>query len=132
MLADERGETAAVFPERAVASYRSQGVEVERVMTDNGAAYRSTAHAQACSRLGLRHFTTRPYRPRTNGTAERFIRTLLAGWAYARLYGSSEERTHLLSDWLNHYNWRRPHGSLRHKPPGARLAELNNLARNYT
>jgi len=132
VLADERGETAARFLERAVAWYRSQGVEVERVMTDNGAAYRSHAHADVCSRLGLRHLTTRPYRPRTNGKAERFIRTLLAGWAYARLYGSSAERTRLLSTWLDYYNWRRPHGSLRHKPPGARLAELNNLARNYS
>ena len=132
VLADERGETAARFLERAVAWYRSQGVEAERVMTDNGAAYRSHAHAHACRRLGLRHLTTRPYRPRTNGKAERFIRTLLTGWAYARLYGSSEERTHLLSAWLHHYNWRRPHGSLGHGPPGARLAELNNLARNYS
>jgi transposase InsO family protein len=132
VLADERGETAAGFLERAVAWYRSQGVSVERVMTDNGAAYRSRAHACACGRLGLRHLTTRPYRPRTNGKAERFIRTLLASWAYARLYGSSAERTGLLSGWLEHHNWRRPHGSLGHKPPGARLAELNNLARNYT
>jgi transposase InsO family protein len=132
VLADERGTTAAAFLERAVAWYRSQGAEVKQAMTDNGAAYRSNAHAHACSRLGLRHLTTRPYRPRTNGKAERFIRTLLAGWAYERLYSSSEERTHLLSTWLDHYNWRRPHGSLRHKPPGARLAELNNLARNYS
>jgi transposase InsO family protein len=132
VLADERGETATAFLERAVAWYRSQGVDVEGVMTDNGAAYRSRVHGQACRRLGLRHLTTRPYRPRTNGKAERFIRTLLTGWAYARLYGSSEERTRLLSAWLQHYNWRRPHGSLGHKPPGARLAELNNLARNYS
>ena len=132
VLADERGETAAAFLERANAWYRSQGVQVERVMTDNGAAYRSRVHAEACRRLRLRHLTTRPYRPRTNGKAERFIRTLLAGWAYARLYGSSTERTDLLSAWLDHYNWRRPHGSLAHKPPGARLAELNNLARNYS
>lgn len=132
VLADERGETAAAFLERAVAWYRSQSVEVERVMTDNGSAYRSRVHAEACARLRLRHLTTRPYRPRTNGKAERFIRTLLAGWAYARLYGSSAERTGLLSAWLDHYNWRRPHGSLGHRPPGARLREPNNLARSYT
>jgi transposase InsO family protein len=132
VLADERGETAAAFLERAVAWYRSQGAHAERVMTDNGAAYRSRVHAEACRRLGLRHLTTRPYRPRTNGKAERFIRTLLAGWAYARLYGSSQERTGLLSAWLDHYNWKRPHGSLAHKPPGTRLAELNNLARSYS
>ncbi len=99
---------------------------------DNGAAYRSRSHAEACSRLGLRHLRTRPYRPRTNGKAERFIQTLLRGWAYGRLYGDSDERTRLLTDWLRHYNWNRPHGSLSHKPPGARLAELNNEARNYS
>ena len=132
VLADERGETAARFLERAVAWYRAQGVAVERVMTDNGSAYRSHVHGEACRRLGLRHLTTRPYRPRTNGKAERFTRTLLAGWAYARLHGSSEDRTGLLSAWLEHYNWRRPHGSLGHRPPGTRLAELNNLARNYS
>jgi transposase InsO family protein len=132
VLADERGETAAAFLERAVAWYEGEGVRVERVMTDNGSAYRSRVHAEACARLGLRHLTTRPYRPRTNGKAERFIRTLLAGWAYARLYGSSAERTGLLSAWLDHYNWRRPHGSLSHRPPGARLRELNNLARSYS
>ena len=132
VLADERGESAAGFLERAVGWYSLQGVRVERVMTDNGAAYRSHAHAEACRALGLRHLRTRPYRPRTNGKAERFIQTLLRGWAYARLYGDSEERTRLLADWLWHYNWRRPHGSLSHKPPGARLAELNNEARNYS
>jgi len=132
VLNDERADTAAGFLERAVAWYQAHGISVQRVMTDNGAAYRSSAHAAACRRLGLRHLTTRPYRPRTNGKAERFIQTLLRGWAYARTYANSDERTTLLPAWLNHYNWRRPHGSLSHKPPGTRLGELNNLARNYT
>jgi transposase InsO family protein len=132
VLADERAATAVGFLERAVAWYRAHGMQVQGVMTDNGAGYRSSAHAEACRRLRLRHLTTRPYRPRTNGKAERFIQTLLRDWAYARLYANSDERTALLSTWLNHYNWRRPHGSLSHKPPGTRLAELNNVARNYS
>jgi transposase InsO family protein len=132
VLPDERGESAAAFLERALAWYRRQGIRVERVMTDNGAAYRSRAHALACRRMDVRHLTTRPYRPRTNGKAERFIQTLVREWAYARVYASSEERTSLLPTWLDHYNWRRPHGSLGHEPPGARLAELNNQARNYS
>jgi transposase InsO family protein len=131
VLPDERAESAAGFLERAVVWYRRQGVSVERVMTDNGAAYRSRAHASVCRRLGLRHLTTRPYRPRTNGKAERFIRTLLTEWAYARVYRDSDERADLLSGWLHHYNWRRPHGSLGHKPPGTRLDELNEVSRNY-
>lgn len=132
VLPDERAESAAGFLERAVAWYRVQGVRIERVMTDNGSAYRSRAHASACRRLGLRHLTTRPYRPRTNGKAERFIRTLLSEWAYARVYRDSAERADLLSGWLQHYNWRRSHGSLGHNTPGARLTELNNVASNYT
>jgi len=132
VLDDERGETAAAFLERATAWYRRHGVTVQRLMTDNGAAYRSTIHASACRRLGIRHLTTRPYRPRTNGKAERFIRTILEGWAYARLYGTSHERNALLATWLDHYNWRRPHGSLQHKPPGTRLNDLNKVLGNYS
>jgi transposase InsO family protein len=131
LLADERGETAAGFLARAVAWYALHGVTVERVMSDNGAAYRSTAHALACRRLGLRHLTTRPHRPRTNGKAERFIQTALREWVYGRLYGSSEERAAALAPWLWYYNFRRRHGSLGHKSPGARLTELNNVPRNY-
>ena len=93
VLADEQGATAAGFLRRAVAFYRRHGITVERVMSDNGACYRSTIHAFACRLLGLRHLRTRPYRPRTNGKAERFIRTLLGGWAYGAIYGSSRERT---------------------------------------
>jgi transposase InsO family protein len=101
-------------------------------MTDNGSAYRSTVHAIACRALRIKHIRTRPYRPRTNGKAERFIRTLLGGWAYGAIYRSSAERTGALSGWLEFYNWRRPHGALSHKPPGARLNELNNVVGSYS
>jgi transposase len=131
VLGDERGTTAAGFLRRAVAFYARHGITVERVMTDNGSAYRSTIHAVACRALGLKHLRTRPYRPRTNGKAERFIRTLLGGWAYGAIYGTSAERTAALDGWLWTYNHRRPHGALSHKPPIARLDELNNLAGSY-
>jgi transposase InsO family protein len=131
LLPDERGETVTAFLERAHAWYQLHGIAVKRVMTDNGSGYRSLAHAQACRRLRLRHLRTRPYRPRTNGKAERFIQTALREWAYARLYGSSRERADLLGACLTYYNFHRRHGSLGHKPPGARLDELNNVARNY-
>jgi len=132
VLPDEKAITAVGFLHRAIAFYRRHGITVQRVMSDNGACYRSTTHALACRAIGLRHLRTRPYRPRTNGKAERFIRTLLAGWAYGAIYGSSQERTAALDGWLWTYNHRRPHGSLSHKPPITRLTELNNLARSYT
>jgi transposase InsO family protein len=132
VLADEKGPTAAGFLRRAVAFYAAHGITVQRVMSDNGACYRSIAHAVVCRALGLRHLRTRPYRPRTNGKAERFIRTLLAGWAYGAIYGSSRERAAALDGWLWTYNHRRPHGALSHKPPTTRLDELNNLTRSYT
>ena len=132
VLADEKATTAIAFLKRALAFYGRHGIHVERVMTDNGSAYRSTIHALACRAMGLRHLRTRPYRPRTNGKAERFIRTLLGGWAYGALYGTSHERTAALDGWLWTYNHRRPHGSLSHKTPIARLNELNNLPRSYT
>jgi transposase InsO family protein len=131
VLPDEQGATAAAFLRRAVAFYRRHGITVERVMSDNGACYRSTIHAFACRLLGLRHLRTRPYRPRTNGKAERFIRTLLGGWAYGAIYGTSRERTAALDGWLWTYNHRRPHGALSHKTPIARLNELNNLPGSY-
>ena len=131
VLADERGPTAIGFLRRALRFYAAHGITVERLMTDNGSAYRSTAHAIACRALGIRHIRTRPYRPRTNGKAERFIRTMLGGWAYGAIYRSSAERTAALSGWLEFYNWRRPHGSLSKRPPGARLAELNNVVGSY-
>ena len=101
-------------------------------MTDNGSCYRSTIHALACRGLGLKHLKTKPYRPQTNGKAERFIRTMLGGWAYAALYRDSGERTAALPGWLSYYNFSRRHGALGHRPPGARLAELNNLVGSYT
>ncbi len=131
VLGDEKAKTAIGFLRRALAFYAAHGIEVERLMTDNGSAYRSIAHAVACRALGIRHIRTRPYRPRTNGKAERFIRTMLGGWAYGAIYRDSAQRTAALSGWLELYNWRRPHGSLSHKPPGARLAELNNVAGTY-
>jgi transposase InsO family protein len=124
VLGDERGATAAAFLERAVGWFAERGVQVERVMSDNGSCYVSSAHAATCARLGLRHLRTRPYRPRTNGKAERFIQTLQNEWAYGRAYASSDERRTRLPNWLDHYNSRRPHGSLGHRPPAARLAEL--------
>ena len=102
-------------------------------MTDNGPAHRSTIHALACRTLRIRHLRTRPYRPQTNGRAERFIRTLLGGWAYGAIYGSSTERTRALTGWLSFYNRTRPHGSLGRQPPLARLeALMNNAAGSYS
>jgi len=131
VLRDEKATTAIGFLRRALAFYAAHGIEVERLMTDNGSAYRSIAHSLACKALGIRHIRTRPYRPRTNGKAERFIRTMLGGWAYGAIYRESAQRTAALSGWMDFYNWRRPHGSLGHRSPGARLAELNNVAGSY-
>jgi transposase InsO family protein len=131
VLSDERATTASGFLRRAVAFYRRYGIAVERVMTDNGGAYRSTLHALACRALGIRHLRTRPYRPQTNGKAERFIRTMLGEWAYGAIYGTSSERTAALDGWLWRYNFRRKHGAIGRKPPSARLAELNNLLGSY-
>ena len=133
VLGDEKATTAVAFLHRALGFFAAHGVTVQEVMSDNGAAYVSLAHRLACRALGVRHLRTRPYRPRTNGKAERFIRTMLAGAVYNGVtYASSGERAAALSGWLEFYNWRRPHGSLAKKPPGARLAELNNLVRSYT
>jgi transposase InsO family protein len=124
VLRDERGPTAAGFLKRAVAWFRSMGIRVERVMSDNGSCYRSAVHATTCRELGLRHLRTQPYRPRTNGKAERFIQTLARRWAHGALYGNSAERREALAGWLTHYNFTRRHGSLGHRAPAARLAEL--------
>ncbi len=131
VLDDEKATTAAAFLARAVAFYAAHGITVQRVMTDNGSPYRSTLHTLACRALGLRHLRTRPYRPRTNGKAERFIKTMIAGWNDGAIYGSSRERAAALNGWLWTYNHRRPHGALSHRPPIARLDELNNLAGFY-
>jgi transposase InsO family protein len=132
VLSNEKATTAIAFLARTVKHFATYGVSVERLITDNGSAYRSTIHAIACRRLGIRHLRTRPYRPQTNGKAERFIRTLLGGWAYGAIYANSTERTTALAGWIDFYNRRRPHGALSHKPPIARLHELNNLTRSYT
>jgi transposase InsO family protein len=132
VLSDERAATATDFLRRALAWFASFGITVERVLSDNGACYRSRLHALALAELGIRHLFTRPYRPRTNGKAERFIQTLTNRWAYGAIYGSSAERTAALAGWLSHYNFNRPHGSLSHRPPGTRLRELTNVAGNYS
>jgi transposase InsO family protein len=133
VLGDEKGATVSGFLRRAIAFYATHGVTVERVVTDNGAGYRATLHAVACHLAGVRHLRTRPYRPRTNGKAERFIRTMLGGWAYGAIYGSSNERTRALAGWLDHYNRRRPHGSLNRQPPLTRLAQMrNNVPGTYS
>jgi transposase InsO family protein len=132
VLEDEKATTAIGFLRRAVAHFAAFGVRVDQVMTDNGSAYRATLHALACRALGLKHLRTRPYRPRTNGKAERFIRTLLGGWAYGAIYGSSHERHRALAGWLHFYNRRRPHGSLSHQAPMTRLhALMNNPLGSY-
>ena len=125
VLADEKAVTAVAFLRRAVAHFAAYGIRVERLMTDNGSAYRATIHALACKALGIKHLRTRPYRPRTNGKAERFIRTLLGGWAYATIYRTSDERRRALAGWLDFYNRRRPHRSLGRQTPTERLQALN-------
>jgi transposase InsO family protein/transposase len=132
VLGDERATTAVGFLRRAIAFYARYGISVERLITDNGAAYRSTVHAIACRALGIRHLRTRPYRPQTNGKAERLIRTMLGGWAYGALYRNSSERTAALDGWLHYYNHQRPHSALGRKPPIARLNERTNVLGTYT
>ena len=125
VLDDEKAQTAVGFLRRALAHYAAYGIHVEAVMTDNGPAYLSIVHALACKTLPLKHIRTRPYRPRTNGKAERFIRTLLAGWAYGAIYRTSDERRRALNGWLDHYTRRRPHRSLGRQTPLERLHTLN-------
>jgi transposase InsO family protein len=120
---------AAAFLRRAIAWYAARGITVKAVMSDNGSAYVSDLYARTLAQLGLRHLRIKPRRPRTNGKAERLIQTLLNEWAYARIYGSSAERTAALPLYLTRYNYQRPHGSLSHQPPASRL---NNVAGNYT
>jgi transposase InsO family protein len=126
VLPDEKASTSAAFLHRAVAFYRRHGIRVERILSDNGSCYRATIHALACRRLRIRHLRTRPYRPQTNGKAERFIRTLLHGWAYGAIYASSRERTAALDGWLWHYNHRRRHSALGHQPPVSRTNLLGS------
>ncbi|MEZ5331911.1 MAG: IS481 family transposase [Thermoanaerobaculia bacterium] len=133
ILPDERAETAAGFLERAVAWYRAHGIEPQRLLTDNGSCYRSRLFASTCSSLGLRHGFTRPYRPRTNGKAERFIQTLLREWAYRFAYGSSLQRQRQLHRYAHFYNWHREHRALGRLPPASRLpSTVNNVLRIHT
>ena len=134
VLPDERKETACAFLGRAVAWFAAQGIAVERVLTDNGSAYRSHLHRATCAELGIRHSRTRAYRPRTNGKAERFIKTLAERWAYGAIYASSTERTGALAPWLRTYNHLRPHRSLARQTPAARLAWLqgNNVMATHS
>jgi transposase InsO family protein len=121
VLPDERAITTVAFLERTLAWFAERGVRVQRVMSDNARSYCSRPFATTCARHGLRHLRTRPYRPRTNGKAERFIQTLLREWAYAAAYQTSTQRALALTPWLNYYNQRRPHGALGHQPPASRL-----------
>lgn len=130
VLPDERQESVVAFLREALVYYRRFGIRFRAVLTDNGSAYRSRAFAAECRRLGLKHRFTRPYTPRTNGKAERFIQTALREWAYARRYQNSTERSQSLPAWLHQYNWHRPHASLGLLPPVSRSGlHPNNLLR---
>jgi len=133
ILPDERKESAVAFLQAAIAYYASLGVTVSRVMTDNGSCYRSKAFAKACRDLGLKHIRTRPYTPRTNGKAERFIQTALREWAYAVAYPNSQRRAAELPVWLHRYNWHRPHGGLESRTPISRIGlSDDNLLRLHS
>jgi len=129
VMTDEKKKSAVAFLKAALAYYKCLGVSVQRVMTDNGSCYRSFAFRRACKRLGLKHIRTKPYTPKTNGKAERFIQTALREWAYAQAYHHSDQRTAELPKWLHRYNWHRPHGGIDDKTPISRLglAEDNLL-----
>ncbi len=131
VLSDEKATTVVAFLRRAIGFFARRGMTVEQLLTDNGPGYRSIMHAIACRALHIRHLRTRPYRPQTNGKAERFIRTLLSGWAYGAIYRTSSERTAALDGWLWHYNHHRKHSALGHKPPIARLNERTNALGTY-
>jgi transposase InsO family protein len=133
IFSDERHPSAVAFLLAAVDYYRALGTRIKSILTDNGSCYRSKAFRKLCTGLGVRHRFTRPYRPRTNGKAERFIQTLLREWAYAAAYENSLQRTAHLPPWLHHYNWHRPHGSLEHRPPVSRLGlDRHNLLRLHS
>lgn len=129
---NEKADSALAHLRASVAWYASLGVTVDRVMTDNGSCYKSHAFAQACRELGLRHVRTKPYTPRTNGKAERFIQTALREWAYARAYETSEQRAAHLPLWTHLYNWHRPHGGIKYQTPISRLGlTKDNLLRHH-
>lgn len=129
VLQDEKASTAIAFLRRALQFFKRHGMQVRELLTDNGSAYRSAVHAIACRTLGIRHLRTRPRRPQTNGKAERFIRTLLGGWAYGAIYGSSAERTAALDGWLWSYNHRRRHQAIGRQTP---ISRVNNLLGSYS
>jgi transposase InsO family protein len=130
---DEKGDTATALLRRTVEHYRQRGIRVQRVMTDNGSPYLSIAFRQACQQLGIRHLRTKPYTPRTNGKAERFIQTALREWAYASAYRSSAQRSTALQRWMHHYNWHRPHSALQSQPPISALRlRGNNLLKLHS
>jgi transposase InsO family protein len=125
ILDDEKAVTCVGFLRRAIAWFANQGITVQRIMTDNGTGYRSKLHAHTVADLGIKHLRTRPYRPRTNGKAERFIQTLQVEWAYAASYQNHHQRAAALAPWVEYYNWRRPHSALGHKPPATRLTQAD-------
>ena len=130
VMANEKKRSAIAFLKAALAYYADLGVKVERVMTDNGSCYKAFAFRRACKRLGLRHIRTKPYTPKTNGKAERFIQTSLREWAYAQAYQHSRQRNEQLPVWLHRYNWHRPHSGIDDKTPISRLGFAgNNLLR---
>lgn len=126
IMANEKKRSAIAFLKAALAYYASLGITVERVMTDNGSCFMSFAFRRACKRLGLRHIRTRPYTPKTNGKAERFIQTSLREWAYATAYENSHQRKDHLPTWLHQYNWHRPHAGIDDKTPVSRLGLTEN------
>jgi transposase InsO family protein len=133
ILPDEKKESAVDFLKAAIGYYRRLGISVARVMTDNGSCYRSKAFRKACTDAGLKHIRTKPYTPKTNGKAERFIQTSLREWAYATAYPNSDDRKAALDPWLHNYNWHRPHGGIKSQTPISRLGlKRNNLLRLHS
>ncbi len=127
ILPNEKKESSVAFLQQAVAFYESHGIEVQRVLTDNGASYKSHAWKAACEQLNIRHRRTRPYRPQTNGKAERFIRTAMQEWAYGKMYSHSEMRAAYLPLWTQWYNTQRPHSALKRNAPASMIQNRNNL-----
>jgi transposase InsO family protein len=133
MMPDEKAASSAAFLHQAAAYFARLGIQLRRVMTDNGPCFYAHQFAHACRELGLKHVRTRIYTPRTNGKAERFIQTAIREWAYARLYQNSEDRRSHLQPWIHQYNWHRPHASLEQKPPISRSGlDVNNLLRHHS
>lgn len=133
IMADQKAQSAIAFLRAAVAYYRKLGVTITRVMTDNGSCYKAHAFRRACRELGLRHIRTKPYTPRTNGKAERFIQTAIREWAYAKTYRNSEQRAQYLPIWTHMYNWHRPHGAIKGQTPISRAGlDQNNLLRLHS